>query len=989
MQAARQRESYGHQTPPAGAAASAPVSSDMIATTIQNISRKIEHGGAARLAEIQNDMAALTRQLERQSAPSQRVAGPRTNQAGYKSLESSLSKIASNVASGEEAEAKALRALQARLAQISARAGSFNSPAHDSADDIRQLSYRIGDLTRRAEHASKEARARPAQPRTTPPRDHVAPSSLPAADGSGLASLQQTLDKISAQLTTPSAPAGPMPGEVDAELARLVREAANAPAPNRTGEQITDLEERINALDAMLTQMQGANDNHGLAHDFHHQIGMITERLAETERKYDDLRSIEHTMAQLLSALNQEQAESAPDHAAQNEALSNLTRQLGQLNANAQQNDQRTQSALTAMHGVLETLTTRLNQMEQRPQPPARPQANATPPSGAPKATSPRETAEPAAKTPKRTQNNPVEQTKAALASALAERLDIKPPASGDEPAPAPLQSYPMTPDANPAARVREDFIAAARQSAQESQPSGQPGDHAVQTQWPASLDMASAGNPHHLDAHATGISLSERKPKLMAAAAMVAICLVTGYGLISWDGSSWLNAPAQQSRTAATKPAQIAAAPANPAPSAMPNASASPPINTPKSAPAQPAKASPASPAVAAKTPGTQPPKPNMAPPAAAQLNPFDGPTFNTAKYGTPWTATPLTQPGQATNTPDTAPPSQPIVTGSLPAAKAAPQAPSTATPQTKPATPQVQPVKGPLPPAEIGPHALRISAAAGNAAAQFEIASRFAEGKVITQDFAKAAAWYQKAAAKGLASAQYRLGTLYEKGRGVPLDKTSARIWYERAAEKGNVKAMHNLAVIYANGGQGKRNFARAAIWFRKAAELGLADSQYNLGILSERGLGTRKNVIEAYKWFAIAARNGDQEASSRKAVLEQTLAGQDLVKARLAAQTWQAAPMVTIANKVTAPKGGWKNLDRAAKPAPGPAAQPALGREAIIETQKLLNQIGYTAGPADGVLGAQTREAIREFQSGNAMKVTGAVSTALLDKLRIAAN
>ncbi len=272
-----------------------------------------------------------------------------------------------------------------------------------------------------------------------------------------------------------------------------------------------------------------------------------------------------------------------------------------------------------------------------------------------------------------------------------------------------------------------------------------------------------------------------------------------------------------------------------------------------------------------------------------------------------------------------------------------------------------------------------LRVAAASGNAAAQFEIASRYTKGKLVKQDYQKAAAWYQKAAAKGLAPAQYRLGTFYEKGRGVPLDKVAARIWYERAAEKGNRKAMHNLAVIYANGVQGKPQFTKAALWFRKAANLGLTDSQYNIGILSERGLGTPKDPVEAHKWFLIAARHGDNEAKNRQARLERKLTPQMLVKAKLAAHSWQSRPLAAVANKVIQPEGGWEGV--------GPNAEKATlsPRQMVAEAQALLNQLGYRAGPSDGIMGKRTRDAIRSFQKHGSMAQTGDVSPDLIERLR----
>ena len=118
------------------------------------------------------------------------------------------------------------------------------------------------------------------------------------------------------------------------------------------------------------------------------------------------------------------------------------------------------------------------------------------------------------------------------------------------------------------------------------------------------------------------------------------------------------------------------------------------------------------------------------------------------------------------------------------------------------------------------------------GDAAAEFEIATRFAEGRGVPQNLPEAAAWFERAANKGLVPAQFRLGGLYEKGMGVQKNLDTARRLYVSAAEAGHAKAMHNLAVLYAEGVDGKPDYQTAARWFRKAADHGVVDSQYNLG-------------------------------------------------------------------------------------------------------------------------------------------------------------
>ena len=197
---------------------------------------------------------------------------------------------------------------------------------------------------------------------------------------------------------------------------------------------------------------------------------------------------------------------------------------------------------------------------------------------------------------------------------------------------------------------------------------------------------------------------------------------------------------------------------------------------------------------------------------------------------------------------------------------------------------------------PASIGTPKLRQAAAAGDAFAQFEIATRFAEGKGVAQDHAQAFAWYERAATRGLASAQFRLAAYFERGVGVAPDKERARVWYTRAAEQGFIRAMHNLGVLTVGSGERQADYAAAAHWFGQAAERGLADSQYNLAILHENGRGVPKDLQEAYKWFALAARSGDPVAARR---LEQVRARMEPVEVDAAEQRLAAwRPMGTDA-------------------------------------------------------------------------------------------
>jgi localization factor PodJL len=227
-------------------------------------------------------------------------------------------------------------------------------------------------------------------------------------------------------------------------------------------------------------------------------------------------------------------------------------------------------------------------------------------------------------------------------------------------------------------------------------------------------------------------------------------------------------------------------------------------------------------------------------------------------------------------------------------------------------------------LPPATIGP-GLRNAALAGNPAAEYELAVRYAEGRGVPPSIEQAAHWFERAANHGLAPAQYRLGSLYEKGQGVKKDLEAARRLYVAAANKGNGKAMHNLAVLYAEGLNGEPDYRNASQWFRKAADYGIADSQHNLGILYARGIGVEQNLAESYKWFALAAQQGDKDSAKKRDDVAARLDAQSLVAARLAVQTWTADQQPEEAVEVKGPPGGWEKPAAAPHPA---KVKPAVG-------------------------------------------------------------
>ena len=203
--------------------------------------------------------------------------------------------------------------------------------------------------------------------------------------------------------------------------------------------------------------------------------------------------------------------------------------------------------------------------------------------------------------------------------------------------------------------------------------------------------------------------------------------------------------------------------------------------------------------------------------------------------------------------------------------------------------------------------PVGLVAAADAGDAAAQYTLASAYAEGRLAPRDFTQAAKFYAKAADQGIVPAEYRLGALYEKGLGVTQDKARAKSLYRQAAEAGNPRAMHNLAVLLADG-DGKPDYEGAATWFRKAAQYGVHDSQFNLAILLVRGMGVEPSLVQSYQWFSVAAAQGDPDAAGKRDEVGAKLSPSELSVARALAAAFHARTPDPAATDVAPPPGGW---------------------------------------------------------------------------------
>ena len=274
---------------------------------------------------------------------------------------------------------------------------------------------------------------------------------------------------------------------------------------------------------------------------------------------------------------------------------------------------------------------------------------------------------------------------------------------------------------------------------------------------------------------------------------------------------------------------------------------------------------------------------------------------------------------------------------------------------------------VEEPTVPSGFGPPALVESANTKDMKAQFEMGRRLAENQNDPALLANAFAWFNASASQGFAPAQYRVGNMYEKGLGVERSATEAKLWYQMAAEAGNASAMHNLAVLFASGADGTVDSASALRWFQKAADLGVGDSQFNLGVMKGKGQGVPQDLEESYKWLAILAKSGDVEAGAKRDEVAKTMRPEQLEAAKAKVELWKPQPVIAEANDINIPDG-WKIAN---------ATTASVDvKKAVKNVQLILTKLGYNVGTPDGVMGENTRKAIRAFQKKENLSVSGEI-------------
>jgi len=264
----------------------------------------------------------------------------------------------------------------------------------------------------------------------------------------------------------------------------------------------------------------------------------------------------------------------------------------------------------------------------------------------------------------------------------------------------------------------------------------------------------------------------------------------------------------------------------------------------------------------------------------------------------------------------------------------------------------------------------------------AQHDLATLYAAGRVIGQNYKRAVFWFEKAADGGVANAHYNLGVMYQQGLGVKRDMDKSIGWYKQAAELGHPEAMYNLGIAYIEGVGTTRNVDRGVSYFKRAANAGVAQAAYNLGVLYESGFVGAIDLAKSLEWYQVAASENHADAS----------AAVDRIKKQIASAPSRASDVA--AAEAVEPAAG----DEEEASGEGDASMPGddvpvsqagdsiddVQATIVRKIQSSLIAKGMLPGRPTGTMDQQTEDAIRAFQRKAGMTVDGAATPEVLEKL-----
>ena len=279
------------------------------------------------------------------------------------------------------------------------------------------------------------------------------------------------------------------------------------------------------------------------------------------------------------------------------------------------------------------------------------------------------------------------------------------------------------------------------------------------------------------------------------------------------------------------------------------------------------------------------------------------------------------------------------------------------------------------------------------GNPEAQHDLAALYTAGQEgVPQDFEKAVFWFKESGRENVANSRYNLGVLHQQGLGTLKNLERAIDMYRSAASLGHPEAQYNLGIAYAEGIGVPYSIDAAVHYFEKSAISGVPESAYNLGLIYENGLVGKTDNNKALFWYNLASDNNNIDAQNALGQLTAKL-GLSLDEVRdIVRVEEEAIPEF----KVDHVSGVAKAMPQAV--APVTAVRPSEGDiidvrsvmpekddyNLIAPIQEQLMALGLYPGPADGINGPMTMDAIRSYQTMFSLSPDGKADAELVEHM-----
>lgn len=129
--------------------------------------------------------------------------------------------------------------------------------------------------------------------------------------------------------------------------------------------------------------------------------------------------------------------------------------------------------------------------------------------------------------------------------------------------------------------------------------------------------------------------------------------------------------------------------------------------------------------------------------------------------------------------------------------------------------------------------------------------------------KDNSNALKYFEKGASAGDLSSQFWAGKLLLGEMDVPGNKPQAVIYLLKAAEAGMPAAQAEVGDLYSAGNGVTKNLPKAAEWYQKSALQGFPKGMWNYALALKDGAGTARDYDQALFWMAEAAPQGYHRA------------------------------------------------------------------------------------------------------------------------------